>query len=283
MGTTFEVSIWDEIDSKVLEVLKKEIIDSSENFNQKYSRFITTSVVWGMAGKTGRFVVDDDFITMLKVYVRLYKLSGKKFNPLIGYAISDMGYDQTYRLTPADSIRKTPDFELALEIIDDQTIQINTPVLIDFGGVGKGYFVDKIQSFLKGKGIKRFLVNGSGDIYYSGNGQSIKVGLEDPTDHNKVIGTFEIYEGALAASGISRRSWGDYHHIIDPLSNTSPKGILASWVYSQSATVSDSLATCLFLCDSKNFKEFHFDYALLDNQFVIKNSTGFKAEFFKKV
>ena len=281
MGTSFEVSVWDEINSENFEVLGKEIFQMADKFDKKYSRFIRSSFVWEIAGKTGEFEVEDEFMEMLKVYFDLYKFSDKKFNPLIGFSISDMGYDDKYSLVEKEHIRPTPDLDYTIKVLGKNKIYISESVLFDFGGVGKGYFVDKISKYLKEKNIKKFMVNGSGDIFYSGNGEKIKAGLEDPKDNKKVIGTIEIENGALAASGSEKRKWGKYHHIIDPQSLTSPSGILATWVLAESATIADSLATCLFLCPPENFiHNFKFEFCILNKDYKTKNSAGFKAEFF---
>lgn len=281
MGTSFEISIFDEISEAVFLDLQKNIIEQSDAFDKTYSRFIKTSFIWQIAGKTGEFEVEKEFMDMLKMYFELYDLSEKKFNPLIGFTISDMGYDDQYSLVPKEHIRETFDLKEAVEILSDTNIRISKPALFDVGGVGKGYFVDKISSFLKENRIKRFLVNGSGDLFYSGDGQKITAGLEHPDDNKKVIGTIELLQGSLAASGSNKRNWGKYHHIIDPISLSSPNELLASWVLADSAMLADALATCLFLCPPENFSaKFKFEYCLLNKDYKIKKSAGFTAYFF---
>jgi thiamine biosynthesis lipoprotein len=281
MGTSFEVSIWDEISEDIFLDITETVIALSEDFDQKYSRFKRTSFVWQIAEKTGKITVDEDFMAMLKMYFDFFKLSDKKFNPLIGNMISDMGYDDQYSLLPKETIRSSPDLEKTVTILDESTISIAEPVLFDVGGVGKGYFVDKVSSLLKEKGLKHFLVNGSGDLLYEGNGEAMRAGLEHPQDPKKAIGVIELQKGALAASGSNKRNWGKYHHIIDPLSASSPNTIVSSWVLAESAVLADVLATCLFLCPPENFtSNFQFEYLLLDSNMRVTKSDGFNAELF---
>lgn len=297
MGTSWEISIWNEISDEELAVLNKEIFEMSDTFDKTYSRFIRSSLVWKIAESAGVYEVSEDFINMLKMYMDLYEPSGKKLNPLVGFTISDLGYDDVYSLKEKSDIRPTPDLFDTVEILDGLEghlsrfkIKTNQTVLFDFGALGKGYFVDKISDYLKNKGLKRFLVSGSGDIYYSGGiGDEekipITVGLEHPNDSTQVIGTTEMTEGSMCASGINRRKWGESHHVIDPSTSSSTsieKGILAVWVITRSATLADALASCLFFVPPEKLfeKGLVFEYVIMNTDNLIKKSEGWKGDLF---
>lgn len=281
MGTDWSVSIWDGIDSHSLRNLEHEIISLSQNFDQTYSRFISTSLVSELSHKTGIITVPEDFVEMLRLYFQLYYLSHKKFTPLVGSVLEDLGYDFKYSLKEKGTIHPITDLDKAVTIIDDKTIELHTPSLFDFGALGKGYFVEKIKSILLKKGLKRFLVDGSGDIAYIGSGETISVGLEHPLDSTKVIGTVQMAEGSMCSSGSNRRSWGNHHHIIDPDSLSSTTEIIASWVMADSATLADGLSTALFLVPPEYFqKEFKFEYLLLNKDMKVKRSKGFNVELY---
>ncbi len=280
MGTHWEVSIWDKVGSSVFKELQEQVIKSSQQFDKTYSRFKADSLVTSLSQQTGRVKVPLELIEMLRLYQKLNTLSGGKFTPLVGTTLEDMGYDREYSLKEKGSIHPITDFNKALTIINDTTIELHTPSLFDLGALGKGYFVEKIKSFLESKGIQHYLVNGSGDISYAGE-KPIKVGLEHPYDSSKVIGVVEMSKGSMCSSGSNRRSWGKYHHIIDPDSLTSTSEIIASWVIAPSATIADALATALFLSPPEAFaSEFDFEYLLLNKDMKVKRSKGFKAELF---
>lgn len=280
MGTGWAVSIWDDIPSQELNILKEDIIRMSSDFDHTYSRFIQSSLIWKLAKLQGVQEVPTDLVRMLRLYETLHALSGGKLNPLVGFALSDLGYDETYSLQKKEAIRSVPDFSSTLRILDDNHIELHDFVLIDLGALGKGYFVDTIASYLKQKGMQRFLVNGSGDIYYKGNGIPLRAGLEDPNDTSKVLGVLEITDGALCASAGNRRTWGEYHHTLDPDSLTSPREIAASWVKAPSAALSDGLCTCLMLTEPERYTSLSFEYCLLNPTYKIKRSAGFTAELF---
>lgn len=280
MGTSWAVSIWDDIDATVFSALQTSILEQSALFDETFSRFKKTSLIWKLTEKRGLVEVPADLVNMLKLYEKLHDLSGGKLNPLVGFALSDMGYDDTYSLKPKEKIRPVPDFKKALTIVDGTHIELRESVLIDLGALGKGYFVDKLATYLKQRGIRRFLVNGSGDIYYRGSGTPLRAGLEHPADPTKVIGIIEITEGALCASASNRRRWSAYHHTIDPKSLTSPNDIIATWVLADSAALADGLCTCLFMTKPEDYKNVSFECCLLLPDYTVKRSAGFAAELF---
>lgn len=280
MGTHWEVSIWDSIEKDNLQQLKHEIIEMSQKFDNTYSRFIPTSLISQIASQTGTIEVPPDFIEMLKMYEQLFILSEKKVNPLVGNSLSDMGYDKEYSLKKKNSIQHTPDLQETVTIIDQHHIHIKKPVLFDFGGLGKGYFVDKITQYLLRNNLRCFLVNGSGDINYQGD-SPITVGLEHPLDTSKIIGTISFSQGAMCSSATNRRAWGDYHHIIDPVTLRSPSEIRAAWVIAPFAALADGLTTALFFVPPEQFlPHYNFEYLLLNKDMKVKRSAGFKAELF---
>ena len=281
MGCQWEITIWDGLGLEKLDSLRLEIIKRSADFDQTFSRFKKTSLVWQLAGQVGEFSVPVDFTRMLIWYDKFYVATAGKFNPLIGWSLSDLGYDANYSLRPKAKIRPTPAWPETVKILDSTHIRLNAPALFDFGGLGKGYFADKLADFLESQGIERFLVNGSGDIFYRSHSESIRAGLEDPSDASRVLGVTELTAGALCASAANRRRWGNYHHIIDAQTLTSPTEIIASWVKAESTVVADGLATCLFLMPAEYLaRHFKFAYCLLNADYKIKRSPDFVAEFY---
>lgn len=278
MGTTWEITVWDR------EVDASEIIRLSNEFDTAYSRFIKNSFVSNTSHKTGTIKVPEDFTQILALYFKLYPLSQKKLTPLIGHTLEEIGYDADYSLISHKTINNVPDLFETVSIVDSTTIEIKIPVLFDFGAIGKGFFVDVVTTYLKEKGVKRFLVNGSGDISYVSNGEEITVGLENPLDSSQIIGTVKMKHGCMCSSATNRRAWGKYNHIIDPHTLASPAEIIASWVIADSAAVADGLATALFMVPPENFaKDFKFEYCLLNKDLQVKRSSGFTTELFGKL
>lgn len=281
MGTHWIVTLWDPLDDIAFERIRHDVIAMTHAFDETFSRFKPTSVVRTLTKQLGVVSVPRDLVAMLRLYERLNVLSNGACNPLVGFTLSDLGYDEQYSLRPKEQIRSVPQFREAVRIVDDEHLDMRQSTLIDLGALGKGYFVDKLSEYLKRIGIRRFLVDGSGDVFYRTDGEPIRVGLEHPGDTSKVIGVVTMQTGAMCSSAGSRRKWGSYHHTIDPRTITSPTDIIATWVMADTASLADGLATCVFLTDPDIYaKEFRYDYCVLNSAYRVKRSKGFSAELF---
>lgn len=280
MACTWDISVWDDITSDEFNKLSDEIISQVERFESTFSRFQGASFLKSLEQISGVIKTPSDMIDILRLYREFYSLSNKRFTPLIGQTLDDLGYDKNYSLTPKDVISMPEDFDETLQILDDEHIRLTKPISLDFGGLGKGYVVDRIANYLTEKDVTHFLVNGSGDVFYKSEDQPISIGLENPLDSSQVIGEIDITGGACCGSASNRRAWRNVHHIVDGLSGESTKEVIATWVIAKSTVIADGLATCLFFCDPKDFFSLDFEYCILDSTMRVHFSKGFTATFY---
>lgn len=280
MGSRWQISVWDEVSAEALAAIEKEVTAASQVFDETYSRFKRTSLVWQLADQVGTFEVPEDLVAMFRQYLALYDASGRKLNPLVGHAIADLGYDDTYSLTPQETIRNTPDLAESVRIIDDTHIELRRPGLLDLGAIGKGFFVDRIAQMLDAHGLTHYLVDGSGDVRHRGP-ELITIGLEDPSDATQVIGTMQLQNGASCASGTNRRAWRDLHHIIDPHASAPTRGIRATWAQADTAALADGLASALFFASPDVLRtQFPMEYCVLYDDGSAVTSPGFPGSLF---
>ncbi|HEY2570398.1 MAG TPA: FAD:protein FMN transferase [Solirubrobacteraceae bacterium] len=94
-----------------------------------------------------------------------------------------------------------------------------TGVRIDGGGLAKGLFADVLAERLAGHAA--FAVDCSGDLAVGGTAHLTReIHVECPLS-GRALHTFELIDGCVATSGITRRSWLDgdgrpSHHLLDP-------------------------------------------------------------------
>jgi thiamine biosynthesis lipoprotein len=92
-------------------------------------------------------------------------------------------------------------------------------VCLDSGGIVKGLFGDLLAGTLAGH--ESFAVDAAGDVRFGGAGARLRpIQVASPFDET-VLHVFELVHGAVATSGIGRRSWLDAggrpaHHLLDP-------------------------------------------------------------------
>lgn len=125
---------------------------------------------------------------------------------------------------------------------------------LDFAGIAKGYAVDRAGEILKRLGIENALVNLGGNILATGKpgGERMwRVGIRDPLDREKTVGTLSMSNEAVATSGnyenfieIEGRRYG---HIIDPRSGRTVENALSVTVLAPTALAADALSTAFFV------------------------------------
>ncbi len=281
IGTTFTITIWDDISSEVFDGHVRACVATCEAFDRAYSRFRHDSLVSRLSESHGVHTVPPDLVAMLRMYQSLERVTGGAVTPTVGGALEDIGYDRTYSLVEREVKRPVPSFHDAIIILSDTEIDIQEPVLLDVGALGKGYLIDILYAMLLERGAQRFLVDGSGDVRYSGYGEPIVAGLEHPLDASQAIGTFPLSEGALCASATNRRAWGNgRNHYIDPRTGMSPQDVIATWVYAKTAAEADGLSSALFFVGPEALREYTFEYLVLMSDMTPRFSPRFAPGLF---
>lgn len=165
---------------------------------------------------------------------------------------------------------------------DFPRLTMKRPALLDFGAAGKGYIVDIVGRLLETSGVQSYCINAGGDILeHSDTDEPITVGMEHPTDTTMAVGVARIHNQSLCGSAGNRRTWGPFHHIIDPRSLASPRHIAAAWAVADNALLADGLTTALFFVESKVLmRHFDFQYALIKADNSLEKSDRFPGEFF---
>jgi len=127
----------------------------------------------------------------------------------------------------------------------------NEGVMIDLGSVAKGYIVDLMIKFLKGKGVKSGLVDARGDIYCFGD-LGRKIGIQDPRDKNNVLGHLRLKNMGIATSGDFNQFDGTYEkcHILNQ------KDLILVSVVAPSLAEADIYSTVLFILGLREARKF---------------------------
>lgn len=127
------------------------------------------------------------------------------------------------------------------------TITLLSPGLIlDLGGIGKGYALDRAAVVLESHGCSRALLDFGGQLLALDpppGEKSWAVGIHDPRDGKSVLHELSLIRSSLATTACYER--GD--HLVQLLDNPSPGRILTTSVLSNSATEADALSTTVAL------------------------------------
>jgi len=146
-------------------------------------------------------------------------------------------------------------------ILDGDNVYLKRKgMMLDLGGIGKGYAVEKAVTVLKERGIKRGLVSLSGDLKVFGD--ELEIAIKNPGSPG-AIATFITGRGnlAISTSGSYERSVnieGEvYHHLIVPESGKPGSDFISLTVVIEgSSTLADAYATALFIMGRDKAIEF---------------------------
>ncbi len=280
IGTKWNIELFSATSPEHRKRLQKRILQRIDQFDMYYSRFRSDSLITTMANRAGDYELPQDAKPMFDLYQNLYDLTDGAVTPLIGDVLSAAGYDAGYSLKPGTVTAPEP-WDNVLEY-DYPRLKLLKPALLDVGAAGKGYLVDIVAKLISDAGIDTFCVNAGGDIVYqTRDNQKIDIGLEHPSDPTMAIGVAHINNQSLCGSSGNRRSWGTYHHIIDPHKLTSPQHIKALWVVADSGLLADGLTTALFFSNASSLrKQYTFEYAIVYADESLEHSPDFPATFF---
>ncbi|MFT3906260.1 MAG: FAD:protein FMN transferase [Steroidobacteraceae bacterium] len=111
-------------------------------------------------------VVDPATTAVLALAARLHTRSSGLFDVTIGARLVATGF---LPRPPGVDLRRRTGTAADIQILDDGRIRCRRPLLIDLGGIAKGYAVDCAVETLLAAGIDRALVNAGGDLRVIGS------------------------------------------------------------------------------------------------------------------
>lgn len=216
------------------------------DFDRDWSRFREDSMVSGVGREGGTVPVGSDGEAMMRLYSRLAAATGGAVNPLVGATLEHLGYDPSYRLTPAPGApQPTPSWEGRFGGTS-ALLTLPRGTVLDVGAVGKGRLVDVVCDILMRAKVPSFTVDAGGDLRHVG-GRPLRVALEHPFDSARAVGVVELGDAGLAASATNRRAWANgLHHVIDARSGEPVHNAVATWAVARTGMLADAAATAAF-------------------------------------
>lgn len=249
---------------KVAQQNMDDIQNMLERMDIEFSRTKEGGEVYAVNQAAGKeaVVVSDETLDIVKQSVQYAEEMDGLFDPTIGPLIDLWNIGSGGDKVPAQS-----DIDKAMSltnykdvIIDDaaKTVMLTKEgMVLDLGGIGKGYAADRIADYLKEQGLDSAMINlGGSSIIALGNkpdGAQWNIGLQDPDQSRGTqLGTIKISDEVIDASGVYERFFIQdnirYHHILDPRTGyPSQNGLKSLTIMSPNATDADALSTGVFL------------------------------------
>ncbi|HET7759480.1 MAG TPA: FAD:protein FMN transferase [Gaiellaceae bacterium] len=191
----------------------------------------------------------DDLLAVLELALDARERTGGRFDPTVHDALVAAGYDRTFERVAPDGAATAVAARCGGRVrVSGRTIELEPGTHLDFGGIGKGYTVDRAAAILSVAGPA--MVDAGGDIAALGRPDALgwRVGVEHLT--------LALENAAVATSGSDRRRWRrdgeERHHLIDPATGRSAASdLLRVSVVAETAVEAEVLAKSLFLAGER--------------------------------
>lgn len=257
MGTTVSIAVYDEKDKEYLTPAFDLVYDIEKLISNKLSSTYV-SLINQNAG-IAPVEVPEELFSLIEYAMNMNEKTDGLFNPAIGALSSLWGI--------ATDNAKVPDeesLEKALLLInpgdvvldkENSTVYLKKAgMMLDLGGIGKGYASNKVRDFLVSKGVERAIINLGGNVHTIGtksNGQKWKVGIMNPESHGSYIALVDTADQCVITSGGYERFFEEdgviYHHILDS-STGYPfvSDLLSATIITDDGILGDALSTSAF-------------------------------------
>ncbi|NPA34906.1 MAG: FAD:protein FMN transferase [Chlorobi bacterium] len=199
----------------------------------------------------GTLNVSKDFAYVFNVARRVWKESEGAFDPTVGPVAWQHGFGPQIHF---DTIITGFEYFRLLETDSGHLLIKEMPnVYLDFGGIAKGYGVDKLAWFLMENGHTDFMIEVGGEVRINGtkpDGKHWKIGIENPFEQGEFLYIVSDTNISIATSGTYRqkKKEGDKEvtHIVSVGDDRDrmPDVVLASFM-DTSCTYADGWATAL--------------------------------------
>jgi thiamine biosynthesis lipoprotein len=172
----------------------------------------------------------------------------------------------------ADRLPADEDFEEAFASVGYRKVRLNSKaqiefavagMMLDFGGIAKGYFADEAIQLLRQAGARRCLVDVGGDIrswQAADSTEPFRIGIKHPINTSEMLLKLEVPRGAVVTSGNYERFFEidgkRYCHIFDPRTGQPVEGLLSVSLVADTGLIADAYATAVFVMGWDGGREF---------------------------
>ena len=239
--------------------LLKDALEECGRYEALLSRTVEGSDIWNINHAGGKPVeVSIDTIAVLAAAKEFSEKSGGAFDVTIAPASTlwDFKSEEPKLPDPEALARAAEKVDYTRIRIEGTAVTLPEGMMIDPGGIAKGYIADRVKAWLQNKGIKHAILSFGGNIVAIGtkpDGSDWRVGIQDI---DGATGDYMMVSlnrgGSTVTSGIYERGFDldgvRYHHLLDAETGWPVQNELASvTIFSDSSMEGDALSTAAFV------------------------------------
>lgn len=258
MTTPVELEFWAD-DKSAADAIAVDVLAVFHEVDRDMSRYKEDSELSGLNQQAADHAVQVSagLFQVLKKAEEVAVLSGGAFDISFG----SVGYLYDYRehQQPSDEAiqAKLGNINYQDIVLDDKAQTVffrQKDLLIDLGGIAKGYAVDLGIEHLKSAGVRHARLSAGGDLRLLGDkrGRPWLVGVRDPRSENRNVVVLPLADLAISTSGDYERFFIDdhgerVHHILSPGTGRSVRGVQSVTIIGSDALTTDGLSTAVFV------------------------------------
>ncbi|MDP2689621.1 MAG: FAD:protein FMN transferase [Deltaproteobacteria bacterium] len=296
MGTLVQITLM-EGDESSYEAAANAAFDEISRLEGLLSSYRPESDVSRVSNAAGEKAVrvSPEVMEVIEEALMIARLSGGAFDPTVGALARAWGYSGEKGRVPAKE-----EVEKLLPLVDYTAVKVDAKggtvmlakkgMVLNLGGVAKGYIVKKAVEVLKARGMRRGIIHAGGDmtVFQTGEEKPFIIGIQHPRE-KKLLGEMLVNNGAVATSGDYERFFEKdgvrYHHILDPATGFPARKSRSATVTSVNPTQADALSTAVFVMGPEKGMELiesldKVEGVLVDGRGKVFTSSGFKGRIF---
>jgi len=273
MSTFITISV-DEKDKNLIE----NAFNIMKDVDSSLSSFKKNALVYKL-NRDRRVKPDKYTYEALKLSKVFYEKSDGYFDITIGSITKDLYHFGEDERVPVPNELLDAKVSFSGVYFTKDEVYLKKGIKVDFGGMGKGFAVDKVAEYFRANGVKDARISASGDIRCLG---SCLIDIQNPFN-DAILLSFETSRSdfGITTSGNYNRyvKSTKYNHLINPKSKKSQtKFVSITLVGDISSSALDAYATASSVMTKKKAYEFldslDVGYIVLESDGVLKISSN---------
>ncbi len=254
MDTYMNITAYGENAKQAISQAKKQI----KHLDSLWSVTDENSEIYAVNHSNGKPTeVSKETAELLTFSLKMSKRTKGAIDPTIYPILNAWGFTtEKYRIPSQNEIKsllKRVGYDKVRLI--DNSIQLASGIMLDFGAVGKGYASEISAEILRNNGVSSALLDLGGNIKTIGSkpdGSEWRLGVRNPKGKGN-IGVLSVSDLAVVTSGNYERYFTGkdgktYGHIIDPATGQPVEnGLLSVTIIAKDGKLCDALSTSLFV------------------------------------
>jgi len=201
---------------------------------------------------------------ILTLSLAIARASNDAFTPAIGGLSRLWGFSNpkppASPPSPADIKQTLPGVNSSqIDKEGKQWLRRHEQAQLDFGGIAKGYAIDRGIAVLREHGVNDAIINAGGDMRVIGRRgkRPWKIGIRHPREADGMIGWIPVNgDKSIVTSGDYERYFmlngRRYHHILNPATGMPADQSMSATVVASRASMADGWSTALFVLGPNN-------------------------------